>query len=205
MFSSGITAKDVIAELKNEVDIAIPISDANYVLWLNVLEHLLYTEIIKEQKLYVQKIENASTNMLLLTDITVSDDECSVRFEDIYAVYADDVQLMKSTAMSGAIFPNTFFKQGGGIGLNIPENVKELKVVYFVKPALKTIDVGGNAMQQYISVPLEFIELVKDKLRGEAYKVANVDDQAAKWLNEYNVLLETFKVWVNNRAPQFGM
>lgn len=205
MFNCGITAKELIAELEKEVDIAPPILNSNYVLWLNILEHILYTEIIKEQKLYVSTLENIDGNLLLLSDISISVDESPVRFEDIHAIYVDNVQLMKSTVASGAIFPNTFFKQGECIGLNIPAGAKDLKVVYFVKPALKTVDEGGNAKEQYINVPLEFIELVKDKLRGEAYKVANEDEQAAKWLNEYNVLLETFKVWINEKSPQFGM
>lgn len=205
MFNSKVTAKELVAELKKEVDIAIPISDASYVLWLNELEHLLYTEIIKEQKLYAKKIENADAGILLLTAIPVAEEESPVRFEDIYAVYVDDVQLMKSTVASGAIFKNTFFKQDESIGFNINEDAKDLKIVYFVKPALKTVDEGGNAKEEYISIPIEFMELVKDKLRGEAYKVANEDGLASKWLNEYNVLLETFKVWINNKAAQFGM
>ena len=44
-----------------------------------------------------------------------------------------------------------------------------------------------------VMVPVEFIDLVKAKLRGEAY-VCQRGSLVAKWLNDYNVLLETFKV-----------
>ncbi|MBQ4556519.1 MAG: hypothetical protein IJA60_02595 [Clostridia bacterium] len=205
MFKSTITAKELIAELKNEVDIAIPISDASYVLWLNALEQLLYTEIIQQQKCFAKSIVDSSVHLLSVCDIPVSEDESPVRFEDIYAVYVDDVQLIKSTVASGVIFPNTFFKNGSDIGLNIPEGAKDIKIIYFVKPALKTVDEGGNAREECINIPIEFMDLVKAKLRGEAYKTANEDVLAAKWLNDYNILLETFKAWISNKAAQFGM
>ena len=54
-------------------------------------------------------------------------------------------------------------------------------------------------------LPPELIDLAKAKLRGEAYKLANEDGLAAKWLNDYNVLLETFKVWIQSKAPAFGI
>ena len=56
-----------------------------------------------------------------------------------------------------------------------------------------------------VMVPLEFIDLVKAKLRGEAYKLANEDDIAAKWLNDYNILLETFKAWISEKSSNFGL
>ena len=54
-------------------------------------------------------------------------------------------------------------------------------------------------------LPVEFIDLVKAKLRGEAYKLANEDNHAAKWLNDYNTLLETFKAWIADKSANFGM
>jgi hypothetical protein len=54
-------------------------------------------------------------------------------------------------------------------------------------------------------LPAEFIELAKAKLRGESYKYANEDGLAAKWLNDYNALLETFKVWVQSKSANFGI
>ena len=51
MFDSGISVKDLIEELKTtEVDIALEIPNATYVSWLNSLQQLIYSEIIKEQK-----------------------------------------------------------------------------------------------------------------------------------------------------------
>ena len=196
MFDSGISVNNLIDELKDEVDIALEISDATYITWLNSLQQLLYTEVIKEQKKTVLKppFEYNKIDMSLLS----GNNENKPRFEDIHTVYADDIQLIKSTVSSGVIFPNTFYKDADDLVFNATVN-NNLTVVYFDKPAL--IKDGT----ENVALPIEFIELAKSKLRGEAYKLANEDSIAAKWLNDYNVHLETFKAWIADKAPTFGM
>lgn len=204
MFDSGISAKSLIEELKNtEVDIALEIPDKTYAEWLNSLQQLLYTEIIKEQKkVAVSEWEN---NLVDITSIKGEKENTPI-FEDIYAVYTDDgTQLIKSTVASGVIFPNTFFRITDKLGFNTRETPKHLTIVYFVRPALITTTSHGNITDANVMIPVEFIDLVKAKLRGEAYKLANEDSIAAKWLSDYNILLETFKAWIAEKAPNFGM
>lgn len=196
MFNSGKSVSELITELRDEVDIALEIPTSTYLVWLNGVEQLSYSEIIKEQREVI--VENPTTPISFVS-LNVTEDEAPIRFEDIHAVYADDVQLMKTTLSSGQIFPDTFYKQNDDLGLNLPYMTKELKIIYFVRPKIKTSE-DGNVM-----MPIEFIDLVKAKMRGEAYKLVNEDSLAGKWLNDYNVLLETFKVWCNNKASQFGV
>lgn len=200
MFDSGIKAADLIEEIKDEADIAIPIPDTNYITWLNALEQLLYTEFIQEQGKI--EIDNISDSVIRINTLTVPSGENAVRFEDIYAVYADETQLIKSTAASGVIFKDAYYKTGNDIGINLIKNPSKLTIVYFVKPELKT---KTNISAKNVMLPLEFIELAKSKLRGEAYKLANEDGIAAKWINDYNVLLETFKAWLTDKRPEFGI
>lgn len=200
MFDSGIKASDLIEQVKDEADIALTIPDTSYVLWLNELEQLLYTELIQEQG----KIELGGVNgdIIPIDTLNVPNGENTVRFEDIHAIYADSTQLIKSTVASGVIFPNTYYKKGCDIGINLIEPPEKVLVVYFVKPELKTVD---NLNATDVMVPIEFVDLVTAKLRGEAYKVANEDSLAAKWLNDYNILLETFKAWLSVKRPEFGL
>lgn len=128
--------------------------------------------------------------------------EAQVRFEDVHAVYADDTQLIKSTLASGVIFPDTYFKDDNKLGLNLAKVPDNLTLIYKVRPALKTID---SISTTNVRVPVEFIGLVKAKLRGEAYKLANEDNIAAKWLNDYNIMLENFKTWIIGKSPEFGL
>lgn len=209
MFDSGISVKDLIYELKNtEIDIALDIPNATYVTWLNALQQLLYTEIIKEQK----KVEiNATTlqNPLNLYSIRAGN-ESTPRFEDIHAVYADGIQLLKTSLTNGVIFPNTFYKIDNELGYNTDFSPSKLTIVYFVRPEIIEADKEDVIDKSNVMIPIEFIDLVKAKLRGEAYKLANEDGIAAKWLNDYNVLLETFKSWCASKYPKdnfatFGM
>jgi hypothetical protein len=81
-----------------------------------------------------------------------------------------------------------------------------MTIVHIVKPALVTVTSHGNISEGVnVMVPIEFIDLVKSKLRGEAYKLANEDALAAKWLNDYNTLLETFRAWITEKASNFGL
>jgi hypothetical protein len=205
MFDSGISVKELVDELKNtEVDIALDIPNATYVSWLNSLQQLIYTEVIKEQKRVT--ISEDIQNPLDISAIKVDGKENKPRFEDIYAIYTDDgTQLIKSSVTSGIIFPNTFFKDNNNIGYNTAEIPSKLHVVYIVKPALIQVDESDEIDNSNVMLPIEFIDIAKSKLRGEAYKLVNEDGIAAKWLNDYNVLMETFKAWAALKSYSFGL
>lgn len=204
MFDSGISVKNLVEELKTEVDIATEISDATYVQWLNSLQQLLYTEVIKEQRKKV--LQPPFENNLIDISSMAENNENAPIFEDIHAVYADDTQLIKSTVTSGVIFRNTFFRITNKLAFNTENVPEEITIIYFVRPALVTTTSHGNISEGInVMVPIEFIDLVKAKLRGEAYKLANEGELSAMWLNDYNILLETFKAWIAEKSPKFGL
>ena len=134
----------------------------------------------------------------------VSDNEAPIRFEDIYAVYADTTQLIKTSITSGFVFPDCFYKKGDNLAVKMQKTPNFIKLIYHIKP--KLIKVNENDEIQYgnVMIPIEFIELVKSKLRGEAYSLENEYGPASNWLNNYNILLENFKQWLSDKAQQFG-
>ena len=198
MFDSGIWASSLINDLKSEVDVAYEIPDNTYMTWLNSLEQLLYSEFIREQGKIL--VANPGKDKINISSLIVPAGESPVRFEDIYTIYADGVQLIKSTLTSGVIFPNTYYKVGVDVGYHTDDVVSEMTIIYFVRPEIKKDTVSANVM-----IPYEFIELVKAKLRGEAFKLCNEDAVAAKWLSDYNALLESFRQWLDLKRAGFGM
>ena len=213
MFDSGITAAEVIADIQDEADISIEIPNKLYVQWLNSVEQLLYSEIIHEQRSRnVNTYTNAENESAVNEEIAFNDffedkksDEDEMRFSDIVAVYNSGEQLIKTTYIGAKFncFENCYYDASGKLGLNV-RNAGSVHVVYNTRPAPKTLTNDNEVGEGNIMVPIEFIDLVKAKLRGEAYKLANEDALAAKWLNDYNILLETFRTWVQSRAAQFG-
>lgn len=199
MFESGVLAQDMIRELQEEVDIAIPIPDAAYCNWLNGLQYLLYTEFIKEQRSIT--FQNTGTKQFELSEFAVLADESPVRYADIYTVFADDIQLTKAVPSSGVIFPNTFYYDRGKLCCNTKDDFETLTVIYFSKPAL--VSESQGVITGTVALPLEFVDMARAKLRAEAYKLANENILAANWVNEYNVLLENFKAWILKRTPDF--
>jgi hypothetical protein len=51
---------------------------------------------------------------------------------------------------------------------------------------------------------VEWLDLLAARMRGEAYKVANEDGLAGKWMNDYNMQLESFKIWAAKRNERYG-
>ena len=207
MFDSGISAKDFIENLKSEVDIAVPISNASYVMWLNTVEQLLYTEYIKELNSHAFETKDyfPEPGIIPAEGITASSEQGYARFEDIY-VYGDGVQLIMTSFASGEmVFSHAYYKKDNGISISGYDDINTVTVIYNVKPKLKETDENGNIKSGNVMVPPEFLTLISAYIRGEAYKIANEDAIAAKWINDYNVLLETFKMWIDKRKSNFGL
>ncbi len=210
MFDSGISVKNLIKELKEtEVDIALDIPTATYVSWLNSLQQLLYSEIIKEKRRF--ELSEWENGKISISSIQIGNDEIRPRFEDIYAIYVKrdgyERQLIKTNFASGTIFPDSFYKDGNDIGINVGDGTNSITIIYNVRPKLVEVDENDELIDENVTVmlPIEFIDLAKSKLRGEAYKLANEDGIAAKWLNDYNVHVETFKNWLAGKATNFGI
>jgi hypothetical protein len=195
MFESGITAESLVETLTEEIDVAPDISVGTYYNWLDEIEQLLYSEIIREIHIYTA---NNPANHIDFSDMTASGADIPM-FEDVYAVHAGNKQLFKSTVV-GSLFPDTYWKQENALHFNVTPAPQVMTVYYFIRPALKSTTPTNT-----IKLPIQFVPIIKAKLRGEAYKLVNEDNTAAKWLNDYNILLEQFKQYIADRQPQFGI
>lgn len=202
MFDSKITVASFIKDIKSEADIAPDITDTKYISWINALEQVLYSDIIREQRKVEIAVLNSEGEYIKKVEIEKGNNEADVRFEDIISVFKGDTQLIKTSLLSGGIFNDSWFNNGGVLWVNTTfENINNtITVFYHVRPAEKSGAVGENIM-----LPAEFMDLMYSYVRAEAYKYANEDALSAKWQAEYNARLEIFKAWVDARRPSFGM
>lgn len=194
MFDSKITASDFIASIRREIDAAPDIEEATYLRFIDEAEQLIYSEIIRET---AQKRVQSEGGYLALSSVPAEDGADAVRFEDIHDVYAGDVHLIRTAPVSGRTFPDAYWKDGAGLKHNAKE--QSLDIYYFVRPALKSRE-GGRT--DVLRLPVEWLTLISSKMRGEALKLVNEDELAAKWLADYNVLLEHFGQYMSARQPE---
>lgn len=202
MFDSGISVKSFIQDIKSEADIAPDITDAKYISWINALEQVLYSDIIREQRKVDIEVLNSEGEYINKVPIETDENEADVRFEDIISVFKGDTQLIKTSLLSGGIFNDCWFNNGGVLWVNTTFKNEDdtITVFYHVRPAEKS-----SANEEVINLPAEFMDLMYSYVRAEAYKYANEDALSAKWQAEYNARLEIFKAWVDARRPSFGM
>lgn len=214
MYDSQVKASTLITELQNTLDVAADIPTSMYASWLNELEQFVYTEIIKEQKVYngnVVWLEDIYPN-ISTSVIDHPEDESEVRGSDVVAVYAKNTsgdttkesyrQLIEVTPASASMFSDWYYTEEKKIHFKRGNATQiAVRIVYVVRPIIKT---ESNVAKYNVALPPEFMSLARAKLSAEAYKWVNEDGIAAKWMNDYNILLETFKQWISNKNPKFG-
>lgn len=208
MFDSQVKANDFILALKSETDIAPDIPDSYFIDWLNHVEQTLYDNVIKEEEVASYSVPAGSGDSkgfrFYSAEYDDIDQNAPVRFEDIVSVTFVGRGLTKVSMDIGEkrLFPYCYYREGEvSFKCYIPEAAGTLILIYTVRPTPKTIT---NITTQNIMVPPEFLDLVRAKLRGEAYKFANEDALAAKWLNDYNQQLEYFRAWIASNKSTFG-
>lgn len=202
-----MTIKKCIDLLKEDVDIANLYDDEIYLYYINELLQLLYSDIIREEN-----ISECSSDMTVfsLEDAPVSENERSISFESISRLYINGRLLTKSNISRAGIFPDIFYKipdekLSEKIGFstdNAP--VYNLKIYYFFRPCIYTkSEEAVNGCLNKIPLPYEWTGLLLSKVKGEIYKLANEDGLSAKWLGEFNNLLENFKAWCDTHSGTF--
>lgn len=193
MYDSGITAKAFIETIQAEADISMPIPEASWLRWINTVEQFLYAEILAE---YVRVWMQYESETIPFSEIGVG-----VTFDDIISVYGDDVELDRAGVIAGHIVtdrPMYWTDYAGNLVLNTPDNPTYMTIVYRLRPALK---VTGN---ETIALPAEWLDMLAARMRSEAYKIANEDGHSGKWMNDYNMQLESFKIWAAKRNERYG-
>lgn len=200
MYHSGVTVGELIVEMQKEVDIAEVVPASAYYRWISSLEALLYSDVL----LFDRQASLAAVDGFLdLSLLTVGEGERTVLFDDVRKVYLDGEELTRSGRVGAYQFDeekSIYYPDENGIRVSVygEGGDETYDVIWRVIPAPKKGD-GDEVM-----LPVEWIDMVMARLRGEAYKVANDDEQAAKWLGDYNTQLTSFREWAAVRGQRYG-
>lgn len=193
MYDCGITAKAFIETVQEEADISAVIPEASWLRWINTVEQFLYAEILEEYVRVGMPFEK--------TEIPFSEIGNGVSFDDIVSVYGDDVELDRAGVIAGSVLtdrPMYWTDYNGNLVLNTPDMPAYLTIIYRLRPSLK---VTGDEM---IALPVEWLDMLAARMRSEAYKIANEDGISGKWMQDYNMQLESFKIWASKRNYRYG-
>lgn len=195
IYKSGINASSFIAAIVEEADITIEIPESSWYRWLSQVEQLCYSEFIKPLK--KANIIIPDNGLIDLSNIAGSGED-DVNFDDIKKIYVDGVELRRGGAVSSVSLFHMpmYWLDGYDVYAN---RTGEAYIIYIVRPSIKTPSNDGE-----IALPIEWLDMLAAKMRGEAYKVANDDGIAAKWLADYNQQLASFKSWCEAKNNRYG-
>ena len=199
IYTSSYTGASLVEAVKSELEVIPLPGDTAFTRWLSSLEQLAWSEVIRMKRIAHATAENG---ILSLDGISVPQDEAPICSADVCAVYIDGTQAMYGTAEESFLFsPETsVWRREGELEIAV-SGVREgadAAIVYFVRPQRRL------SLSAAIALPDEFIELAASRLKGEAYRAANEDVLAAKWLADYNQRLEAFQNWCDRRRTGGG-
>lgn len=206
MYDGRITVKDFLDALDEEADVSIAIPRANPLRWLSAVEQFAYTEILREYRRAEIDLTIVPTDVIRLDLLPVPSGAAAPVYDDIIRVYGEEGQeIRKAGAVAGYEFPDFdmyYADYNGNMVLHTRIEQEKATIIYRIRPEIKTED---NEESLNVALPVEYLDMAAAKIRGEAYKVANEDGLAAKWLADYNTQVENFKVWAASRNERYGL
>ena len=205
MYDSKITVKNYLDSLVDEADISIEIPRTSLLRWLSAVEQFAYTEVLKEYVRATVHLDDIPVDTVRLDVLPVPEGAAIPIYDDIIRVYGEDgTEIRKSGAISGYEFPDWdlfYTDYNGHLVLSTRIEQSAVTIIYRIRPAIKT---ESNQESLNVALPSEYLDMAGAKIRGEAYKIANEDQLAAKWLNDYNQQIQNFTVWASSRNERYG-
>lgn len=204
MFDSGYPASELIKDIESESNMISTVSHRAYCGWINMCEQPIYSDIICEER--VSTADYSSEIPLCELDFDGFYEDMP-RASDIYkvficenGVYTELEKTKPSRILSHLQDSYSYYIEKGIIkifsGKSNPESVK---VIRFARPIPKTV--VGEKVIGTIALPIQYLEMLKCRLRGEKYRLIGEDELCAKWISEYNSQIEDFKQYISERKP----
>lgn len=229
MYDSGVKISEFMNSIKNEVDIRDEVPNTVFAEALDNLVQFVYSSLVKELKIVEGKDDvivkpHSITPHKFHRNPELEEYTVEVKkrdgeaYEDIKHVYVNDVELLRANLYDAKLLGDAYARmadtdmkskflivlQNKTINryedkdINAEDKTR-VEIVYRVRPEhIRALSNGFT--QGNVPLPYEYLEMAKARVRGEVYKAVNEDTLAAKWLNDYNNMLESFKLWIATGA-----
>lgn len=183
MFQSSITVGKLIEQVEQEMGLYREIDRTVYLTALNECLCRLYKEVIDERASAYCVSEEGKISY---GSIPIAAGQESVRAADIRGVRYAETPLQYLPPDKFATVKSAdgdfYTTKKDGIYLTPTRSTTKLFITYTVCPQR----FGAGDLNGAVPFPNEYLFVLRAKLRGEVYKLANEDALAAKWLAEYN-------------------
>ena len=199
MYGCGITAEDIIKIVDGETNTSPSVTKEAYCAWINATEQLIYSDIIREQRMSEMPFKKEIGFDELSVDLGCED---MPRFDDVLRIYGvkdgERIELEHSdieSVLRGVQADYSYYFNGKELVIN--GEYDSVIIVRIARPIPKRV--MGDKVIGNIALPYEFADIILCKLRSEKYRLINEDELCAKWTDKYNYALENFKQYIGVR------
>ena len=190
IYESDVTASRLITSVSDDIKVFPAISMSNYIGWYNDVVQSIYKSIIKPCTL----ITVAAAKETELSGIDIPDNSVFPEGAQMYLTKNGiRRKLLRVDNERDLVFRDSVYIGDEEIKIS-SDDITDAKLIIEVltPPPIITEDNASGAM---VPFPIEYHDMIKARLKGEAFKLCNQDSTAAKWLNDFNAALEDFKAF----------
>lgn len=192
MFSCNVMARTIIDETMTELGTYEELSRATCRTLLNETLGRLYTDVVREE---AEVACSPADGAISFSALILPSDNAGLRAEDILRIrkgtqFIHYLPPQRFTLVQSAD-GNFYTVQGGKLLFTPTFTGHGMHLTYLRRPRPFTEGDEGRMLP----IPDEYVSMIRAKLRGEMFKLANEDALAAKWLGEYNAVLPAFAAY----------
>ena len=193
MFTSTTDVRTLLDETISEMGLYEEIPRATYRRVLNETIGRLYGELVREERevLCSPDIDGA----VAISSVSLPSDNAPLREEDILGIHKGSqvIHYLPPSRFHLVLDEdgNFYTVKDQSILFTPPFTGHGMRIIYLCRPKPYSESDEGRMLP----IPDEYLSLLRAKLRGEIFKLANEDSLAAKWLGEYNAALPAFAAY----------
>ena len=223
MLRGTVTAKELVDEMIEEIDVSLPkIKRNQYYDWINAELFRIYSFAVKCIGVNEYKAENLAIDLAMpyfdddvdlgigfdpdntekVENINCNLDIDTVTYEDVYKVYSvSNNEYVRSTY--GSLMPKGkyfYYKNNGKLVVNHYESNGVYRVMFYMRPKKVTEE---NADTYIIPLPDGFLDVLRAEIRRQTFMISGNIAMANAWSDQHMILFDILKKWHNEKEADY--